>query len=222
MQAGIGTHMDAPSHCIEGGKNIDEIELNQLISPCCVINVSKLVKNANFKISAENILENEEKFGKIEEGDFVIFHTGWSSKWEEAEEYRNNLVFPSVSKEAALLLLQRKVSGIGIDTLSPDIPFSPVDNNINNDNINNNNNNNDNEKQEIKRKEEVEEGRGEEDEEYVVHRMILGGGGYIVENIANGDKIPERGSFSFALPIKTVGGTEAPIRLVALLYPSSS
>src|ERR1700722_20945542 len=27
MPAGIGTHMDAPAHCIPGGKTIDEISL---------------------------------------------------------------------------------------------------------------------------------------------------------------------------------------------------
>ena len=31
MNAGIGTHIDAPSHIIPGGKNIDELEIENLI-----------------------------------------------------------------------------------------------------------------------------------------------------------------------------------------------
>jgi kynurenine formamidase len=40
MHAGIGTHMDAPSHCIAGGKCIHNFDVNDLILPCVVINVA--------------------------------------------------------------------------------------------------------------------------------------------------------------------------------------
>lgn len=34
MCAGVGTHMDAPAHCIAGGTDIAGITLQQLIVPC--------------------------------------------------------------------------------------------------------------------------------------------------------------------------------------------
>ena len=40
--------------------------------------------------------------------------------------------------------------------------------------------------------------------------------GYIVENIANSASLPPLSCYSLALPIKIEGGTEAPIRLIAL------
>src|SRR6478736_5391991 len=40
MHAGIGTHIDAPNHCIAGGKSIDQLLLENLVSPCIVIDVS--------------------------------------------------------------------------------------------------------------------------------------------------------------------------------------
>lgn len=52
---------------------------------------------------------------------------------------------------------------------------------------------------------------------FPVHAAILGAGKYIVENVANASALPAVGSYSLALPIKTVGGTEAPIRLVGLV-----
>ncbi|MCI5057750.1 MAG: cyclase family protein, partial [Flavobacteriales bacterium] len=53
---------------------------------------------------------------------FVIIYTGWEQYWGTPEKYRNNYVFPSISKEAASLLLDRQIVGLGIDTLSPDRP----------------------------------------------------------------------------------------------------
>lgn len=56
-----------------------------------------------------------------------------------------------------------------------------------------------------------------EDKEYAVHAALLGAGKYIVENVAYAASLPPVGAYSLALPIKTIGGTEAPIRLVGLM-----
>jgi kynurenine formamidase len=52
---------------------------------------------------------------------------------------------------------------------------------------------------------------------FPVHRAILGAGKYLVENIANAGELPPTGSKIYVLPIKIKEGTEAPIRLVAIL-----
>jgi kynurenine formamidase len=52
--------------------------------------------------------------------------------------------------------------------------------------------------------------------EFPVHRLILGAGKYIVENIANADQLPPIGSYIMVLPIKVSGATEAPIRLIGM------
>ena len=54
----------------------------------------------------------------------MIIRTGWDRFWNEPEKYRNNLQFPSIAHEAAILLLERQIVGLGIDTLSPDTPDS--------------------------------------------------------------------------------------------------
>lgn len=41
MPAGMGTHMDAPSHCCPDGLSIDQIPLDKLAAPCVVIDVSQ-------------------------------------------------------------------------------------------------------------------------------------------------------------------------------------
>ena len=176
MHAGIGTHMDAPAHCIPGGKTIDELPLEQLVAPCVVIDVSAKA-HERYSVSVQDITNFEAQHGKIPKDTFVIIYTGWDQFWNEPEKYRNNLVFPNISIEATELLLERNIIGLGIDTLSPDRP---------------------------------EEG-------YHVHQLLLGNGKYIVENVANAKQLPPTGSHSLALPIKTLGGTEAPIRVIGMI-----
>lgn len=119
MFAGIGTHMDAPAHCIPEGKTIDQIPLQSLISPCVVIDVSKKA-HEDYSIDMQDLHDFESGHGKIHKGTFVIFHTGWEKYWSQPVRYRNNHRFPCVSKDVAEYLVTRDISGLGIDTLSPD------------------------------------------------------------------------------------------------------
>ncbi len=121
LHAGIGTHMDAPAHCIQGGLTIADIPLLELASPAIVIDVSSQA-HETYQVSSSDILGFEKMFGMIPSNSFVMIHTGWDRFWETPALYRNNLVFPSVSEEAAHLLFERSIRGLGIDTLSPDCP----------------------------------------------------------------------------------------------------
>jgi kynurenine formamidase len=121
MLAGIGTHLDAPAHCIPGGMTIDQIPLAQLMAPCLVIDISSHC-HADYRISADDIKNFERQFSPIPPGAFVMFKTGWECFWLDPEKYRNHYQFPSISKDAALMLLEKQVCGLAIDTLSPDRP----------------------------------------------------------------------------------------------------
>lgn len=121
MHSGIGTHIDAPVHCFPGMRTIDQLELNQLVAPCVVIDVSEKAHEA-YSVSIADIEHFEETYGIIPSGSFVLIRTGWERFWNEPEKYRNNHRFPSVSLSAAQLLLKRNIVGLGIDTLSPDRP----------------------------------------------------------------------------------------------------
>ncbi len=54
-------------------------------------------------------------------------------------------------------------------------------------------------------------------EDFPVHRVLLGAGIYIVENVANAKELPPVGARIIVMPLKIKGGTESPIRLVALV-----
>jgi kynurenine formamidase len=111
--------MDAPLHCIPDEVSIADIPLQSLIVSCRVIDVSDKA-DERYCVSSDDISRFENEHGMIPKNTFIIFYTGWDKWWPQPKKYRNELVFPSVSKEAAALLLTRDIVGIGIDTLSPD------------------------------------------------------------------------------------------------------
>ena len=121
MHSGIGTHMDAPAHCIPNSKYIDDFIPNDLVMPCVVIDISHKC-HETYSLSTKDITDFEDKYGIIHEGSCVMVKTGWEKFWDEPEKYHNNHVFPSISPEAAELLLTRGVFALGIDTLAPDRP----------------------------------------------------------------------------------------------------
>lgn len=121
MHAGIGTHMDAPSHCFARRKSIHDFDVNDLVMPCIVMDVSDQC-HERYSLSVQNILDFDRIHGPIPKGCCVFVKTGWSKFWNEPLKYHNNHVFPSVSRGAASLLLDRGVNALGIDTLSPDRP----------------------------------------------------------------------------------------------------
>ena len=119
MNAGVGTHMDAPAHCLPGGKTIDELELGELIIDCIVIRVEKEA-HETYTIMPSVVEQFEKYNGEIPPNSLVIFYTGWDKYWNEPEKFINNYRFPSVDVSTAELLLKRGVSGLGTDTISVD------------------------------------------------------------------------------------------------------
>ncbi len=186
--AGIGTHLDAPSHFIQGSWNADEIPLENLIVPVCVLHL-KSKMDPNLFVSPEDIEEFEKKHGGIPRGSLVLAHTGWDQFWNEPHRYRNpdamgKMRFPGFSKEAAELLLEKHIAGIGIDTLSPD----------------GSNNSS-----------------GGDAHYYPVHELILSAKKYILENVAHLAQMPPTSAYAIVLPLKMEKASEAPIRIVGLI-----
>ena len=89
--------------------------------PCVVIDISEKCHEL-YSLSKQDIIDFERKYGTIEKGSCVMIQTGWEKLWNNPSKYHNNHVFPSVSYQAAELLLDRDTRALGIDTLSADRP----------------------------------------------------------------------------------------------------
>ena len=121
MYAGMGTHMDAPSHCVSGAKCVHEFKVDELCMPCVVIDISGKA-HERYSVTCDDITAFEADYGKINPSSCVIIKTGWEKFWSNPEKYHNNHIFPSVSINAANLLLEREVFALGTDTFSSDRP----------------------------------------------------------------------------------------------------
>ena len=121
-----GTHMDAPAHFPPGKTTVDQIPVKQLFGPAVVIDVrTESANDADYLLPAARVEDWEKRHGRIPDGAIVLLRTGWASRWPDVKRYRNQdaagtMHFPGFSVEVAKLLIERKVSGLGCDTLSID------------------------------------------------------------------------------------------------------
>lgn len=134
-----GTHVDAPSHFDPNGRSIEKISVHEFAYPLCVIDKSKeVMKNNDYALTIEDILDWEKIHGDIPEGAFVAFRSDWSKR--SASEYDNkdtdgNAHYPGWEFDTVKWLVkQRKVGAIGHETsdtdpacVQPEIGFAAED-----------------------------------------------------------------------------------------------
>lgn len=121
-----GTHLDAPIHFPPGKVTVDQIPAKQLFGPAVVLDVqAEAARDADYLLAPARIDEWEKKYGRIPAGAIALLRTGWASRWPDVQRYRNQdaqgkMHFPGFSVDAAKILIDRGVSGLGCDTLSAD------------------------------------------------------------------------------------------------------
>lgn len=129
-----GTHIDAPMHFAESRWTNSDIPLDRLIRPAVVIDISQsAAKNADYALTPADVSAWEQANGRIPDGAIVLLRTGWSARWPDRKAYLgddtpgavDHLHFPSFGVEAAAMLIsERHVSLIGVDTASIDVGAS--------------------------------------------------------------------------------------------------
>jgi arylformamidase len=109
LSAHSGTHLDAPSHFIAGGKSIEQFAAADFILPALVVETDDRAAVRPAEVEA----------AEIRSGDAVLFKTNNSRSGLAASgEFSERWVH--VSEPAGDLLLARKVALVGIDYVSID------------------------------------------------------------------------------------------------------
>ena len=128
----FSTHIDAPAHFAAGAWTVDQIPASHLVAPLVVIDVrAQVAGNPDYLVTPGDVAAWEKLHGRIPAGAVVMAFTGWDNRWNSMKDYRNAdakgvMHFPGFAPATAkLLVTERHVAGLGIDTLSIDYGPSP-------------------------------------------------------------------------------------------------
>jgi kynurenine formamidase len=123
----ICTHMDVPAHFIVDGRTSPQLELEELVAPIVVVDISRRVaREPDTVVTVDDLVRFERRHGRIPRDAVVAMYSGWEARVGSVEAYRNTdsggtMRFPGFGKEAVDWLLDRRdIRGIGVDTMSLD------------------------------------------------------------------------------------------------------
>jgi kynurenine formamidase len=186
-----GTHVDAPSHCCEGKRTVDQIALEEMILPLVVIDIHEQVaQNPDYIVLVDDILKFEDQYGRIPTGAFVALRTDWSKRWPDNTAIHNwdsaGLAHtPGWSLDALSYLYEEcQITASGQETIDPDAGFRAKETN------------------------------------WMCERYILSRNHYQIELLTNLDQCPPTGAIVFCTFPKPKGASGFPARVFAICPPS--
>jgi kynurenine formamidase len=182
-----GTHLDAPIHFAEGKWTTDQIPLERLLGQAIVLDVqSGADSSADYRVDLAVINRWEQEHGAIPPGSIVLFRTGWARRWSDRAAY---LGTSRTGPEAA-----SELHFPGIDSAAAQ---RLVDRKVKAVGIDT---------------PSIDYGQSSS---FPTHRVLFASNIPAFENVTNLHRLPPRGSFVIALPMKIKGGSGGPLRIVA-------
>jgi kynurenine formamidase len=186
----VGTHLDAPIHWITGkdGKDVASIEPTSLVGPACVIDKTKETEQDNgYLLTVEDLDAWESENGRIPDNAWVLLRTGWQARAQDQQAFLN-------------------VRENGPVTPGPDVDASrwlanerPISG-FGTETVG------------------IDAGSaGGFDPPFPLHNFLLGAGRLGLTQLANLDKLPITGALIVVSPLKLVGGTGSPSRVLAFV-----
>lgn len=185
----FGTHIDYPGHFIQNARLAKDFNISDTILPLVVIDLNEKVKeNNDYEISIEDILDFEEKYGKIPENSFVAFRSDWSKRWpdlkalENADENGNAHTPGWPIPTLEFLFDNRNIAGVGHETFDTDAAVTCAKNG-----------------------------------DLAGERYILGRDKFQVEVLNNLDKLPPIGAIIFIAAPRISDANGLPVRVWAIV-----
>jgi kynurenine formamidase len=184
-----GTHLDAPVHFAEGKWTADQIPLDRLVGEVMVVDVQKQAdSSADYRVDRAAVDRWEGDNGRIPEGAIVLFRTGWGRRWPDRTAYLGT------ARTGAAAVPELHFPGI--DSAAAAVL---VDRKVRAVGIDT---------------PSIDYGQSSS---YLAHRVLFAANIPAFENVANLDRVPTKGSFVVALPMKIKGGSGGPLRIVAIV-----
>jgi kynurenine formamidase len=185
-----GTHLDSPVHFAEGKSTVDRIALDRLVGPAVVIDVTAASDaNPDYLITTADIERAEKEDGPIPANAILLLRTGFSRRWPDAAKYLGT----AERGEAAVAKLH--FPGLHPDAAKWIVANRPI-RAIGIDTAS------------------IDNGQSTL---YESHRALFANEIPAFENLTSLERLPRRGAFVVALPMKIGGGSGAPLRAIAIV-----
>lgn len=118
----VGTHLDGPLHFDTAGRDIASLELEKLVGPAAVADISDIAEDFGI-YTPQDIMDRVE----VKKGDILIINTGYHKYgWDQpqADERRYMLRHPGPSMEFVDWVKEMELKWIGVDCGSADHPMN--------------------------------------------------------------------------------------------------
>ncbi len=183
-----GTHLDAPIHFFEHGLTADQIPPRQLIAPAVVIDITgKTSSNADYRLTADDVRQWESRNGAIPAGAIVLLRTGWGKRYPDRKSYFGDDT-PGATNNLHFPSFGEDAARLLVSERH--VGAIGLDT------------------------PSIDYGPSKD---FIVHQVAMGANVPGLENVANLDRLPEKGAWVVALPMKIAKGSGGPLRIVALI-----
>jgi kynurenine formamidase len=184
-----GTHIDAPIHFAQGHQAVDEIPVDRLLGEAVVVDVTQAAEaNPDYQVTVAD-LQRAEQGGPIPADAIVLIRTGFSRRWPDAVRYLGTAARGDAG-----------VSQLHFPGLHPDAArWLVAERRIKAIGIDT---------------ASIDYGQSTLFES---HRLLYERDIPAFENLTSLERLPERGAFIVALPMKIRGGSGAPLRAIAIV-----
>lgn len=184
-----GTHLDAPIHFAEGGWTAAEIPLEDLMGETIVVDVSAAASaDPDLAIGIDAFEAWEVEQGAFPERAIVLLFTGWGARWPDAERYLGTAARgPAAVADLHFPGLSEEGARWLVDRRARAVGIDTAS---------------------------IDRGQSTD---YRAHRVLAAANVPIFENVAHLERVPVRGAWVVALPMKIARGTGGPLRIVAFL-----
>ena len=184
-----GTHLDAPIHFAEGRWTTDQIPIESLVGEAVVVDVRPGAdSSADYRVDPGAITRWEQEHGTIPTNSIVLFRTGWARRWPDRAQYLGT------TRKGPAAVAELHFPGIDSSAAAQLIARRVKAVGIDTPSI--------------------DYGQSSS---FPTHQLLFAANIPAFENVASLDRLPARGSFVIALPMKIKGGSGGPLRIVAVI-----
>ena len=186
----VGTHFDAPIHWISGrdGDDLASVPPQRLVGPAVVIDKSaEAALDPDFVLSVDDVRAFEAAHGPLPEGGWLLLRTGWDARAHDQDAFLN----ADETGPHTPGFDAECARWLATETELVGVGVETVG---------------------------TDAGAAHSfDPPFPVHNYMLGAGRYGLTQLANLARLPPTGALLVAAPLKLVGGTGSPARVLALV-----